>query len=176
MDPILMEKMLRRRSVRKYTGEAVSDEALETVINAGLVAPKGRNKQSVEFVIVRDKAALATLSKCRPAGPGMLAGADAAVVVLGNPDETDVWTEDCSIAMAQMHLMADAIGLGSCWVQIRNRMFNEDKTAAAVVKELLNVPDSYEVEAILSLGMPAEHAEAKTIEDLNRALVHVEKF
>ncbi|MBQ0005196.1 MAG: nitroreductase family protein [Clostridiales bacterium] len=176
MDAILMEKMLRRRSVRKYTGEAVSDEALDAVINAGLVAPTGRNKQSVEFIVLRDKDVLNTLSKCRPVGPGMLAGADAAVVVIGNPEESDVWTEDCSIAMAQMHLMADAIGLGSCWVQIRNRMYSEDKTTDSVVKELLAIPEKYAVEAILSLGMPAEHAPARTVEELNRELVHTEKF
>ena len=47
----------------------------------------------------------------------MLAGADSAVVVIADPEKTDVWTEDCSIAMAYMHLAADSLGLGSCWIQ-----------------------------------------------------------
>ncbi len=176
MSNIIIDALLARRSVRKYTGDAISEEVLNEILMAGLIAPKGRNISSVELVLVTDKEALVALSKCRPTGPGMLAGADSAIVVLGDPEKTDVWTEDCSIANAYMHLVADSLGIGSCWVQIRNRMCDDTETAGAYVKRLLDIPEHYEVEAILSLGMPAEHAPARTLEEVDWTLAHRDRF
>ena len=45
----------------------------------------------------------------------MLKEAACAIVVVGNEDASDVWIEDCSAVMSNMHLMAHALGLGSCW-------------------------------------------------------------
>lgn len=176
MENRLLDLMLKRRSIRKYTGEAISDEALEMIINAGLAAPKGRSLNSVELVVVKDRKTLEALSRCRAHGPGMLAAADACIVVFGNEDVQDVWTEDCSIAMTMMHLMADSLGIGSCWVQGRLRTSPDGGTADDVVRTLLDVPSNFRLEAMLSLGMPAEEKEAHSLDELNRASVHMEKF
>ena len=48
----------------------------------------------------------------------MLAGASVAIVVIADPEKTDVWTEDCSIVMSNMHNMAHDLGLGSCWIPV----------------------------------------------------------
>lgn len=176
MDNKLMEVMLNRRSVRSYTGEPIAEDRLEAIVDAGLAAPNGRNRKSVELVVVRDKAMLEALSRCREHGPGMLAGADAAIVVLGNTELNDVWTEDACNKIMMMHLMADYLGVGSCWVQGRLRMAPDGRTAEEYIRELLGFPENYRLEAILSLGMPAEHAPATAIEELDRDLVHYEKF
>ncbi|MDD5822965.1 MAG: nitroreductase family protein [Firmicutes bacterium] len=173
----LLEIMLNRRSIRKYTDESISDDKLELIMNAGMAAPRGRGKDSVELILVRDRASLEALSHCRPAGPGMLAGADACIVVIGNENESDVWTEDCCIAMTQMHLMADSLGVGSCWVQGRLRPSKEEgRTAEDVVKDLLGIPDGYRLEAMLALGMPAEEKPARSVEELRKEMLHCEKF
>ena len=111
----LLEIMLNRRSVRTYTGEKIEDEKLEMILKAGLAAPSGRGRRPWEFIVVRDKDTLACMSESRKCGAGMLTGADCAIVVVADEEKTDVWTEDCSIAMAYMHLMADSLGVGSCW-------------------------------------------------------------
>lgn len=173
----LLELMKQRRSIRTYTGEKISDEAMEQILWAGLLAPSGRNIKPWEFIVVRDRETLEELSKCRPAGPGMLKNADAAIVVLGNTEATDVWTEDCSIAMAQMHLMAESLGVGSCWVQGRCRVApQEGLMAEDLVRELLEIPSNYALEAILSLGMPMNHPAAHTLEELPMEKIHREKF
>lgn len=172
----LLEIMKNRRSVRQYTGEEISEEKIEAILKAGLLAPTGRNLKPWEFILVRDKAMLKKLSECRPHGSGILAEADAAIVVVGNTEVTDVWTEDCSIAMAQMHLMADSLGVGSCWVQGRLRPSPDGKTAEEVVRRLLQIPEQYALEAILCLGMPKSRPRAHEESELLTGKIHRELF
>lgn len=172
----LLQVMMNRRSVRKYTGEPVPEEKLERILQAGLVSASGRRRQPWEFILVKEKDTLRSLSKCREHGPSMIEGADCAIVVAADEEKTDVWTEDCSIAMANMHLMADSLGVGSCWVQVRLREAPDGRSAEEYIRELLAIPEKYKVEAILSLGIPAEHPEPHTAEELLKEKVHSEKF
>ena len=172
----LMEMMLARRSVRKYTDEPIPAEKLQMVVNAGLSAPTGKNTQDREFVVVTDKEMLAKLSETRVGAAKMLAGAGAAIVVFGSPEVSDTWIEDGSIALTQMHLMADALGLGSCWIQGRLRPAPDGRTTEDAIKELLNVPAEYKLVATLSLGCIDSHPEGKKLEDLPAEHVHSEKF
>jgi nitroreductase len=165
-----------RRSIRQYTGEPIPEEKLKQVLQAGLLSVSGRTRQPWELIVVRDRETLTKLSQCRPAGAGMLAQADCAVVVVADPEKTDVWTEDCSILMSNMHLMADHLGLGSCWIQGRLRPSPDGGTAEDVVRSLLHFPESYRLEAILSLGMPAQHPKPHKREDIPTEKIHWEKF
>lgn len=172
----LLELLQKRRSVRQYTGEEIPEEALTAILQAGLLAPSGRNRQPWEFIVVRDRAMLEALSVCRPHGAGMLAGADCAIVVAADPAKTDVWCEDCSIAMTCMHLMADHVGLGSCWIQVRLRETPDGDSTSEHIKELLRLPESFEVEAILSLGRISDHPDMKTLKELQYNKIHRETF
>ena len=172
----LLQIMMNRRSVRKYTGEKIEEAKLKSILQAGLVSASGRGRQPWEFIVVKEKDMLRSLSKCREHGPAMLEGADCAIVVAADPEKTDVWTEDCSIAMANMHLMADSLGVGSCWVQVRLREAPDGRSAEDYIKKLLAIPENYSVEAILSLGMPEEHPKSHTAEELPEEKIHLEKF
>lgn len=172
----LLEIMCRRRSIRKYTKEEIPEKMMEMILQAGLLAPSGKNVKPWEFIVIRKKETLEALSACRPMGSKILADADAAIVVVGNTNATDVWIEDCSIAMAQMHLMADALGVGSCWVQGRLRDGVDGKTAEEIVREILAIPAEYALEAILCLGMPEDRPRAHTIEHLPVEKIHKEIF
>lgn len=172
----LMEIMQNRRSIRKYTQEAVSEEKLEKILQAGLLSASGRALRPWEFIVVRNKETLKAISECREGSAKMLEGADAAIIVIGDAEKTDVWTEDCSIAMANMHLMADSLGVGSCWIQGRLRKASDGRTTEEFLKDILKFPDNFKLEAILSLGMPAEHKEAYTPEELLLEKVHKEQY
>lgn len=172
----LLEVMRNRRSVRSYTGEAVPQEKVDQILKAGLLSASGKNLKPWEFIVVRDKEVLAKLSKSRAAGAAMIEHADCAIVVVGDTEKTDVWTEDCSAAMTNMHLMADCLGIGSCWVQGRLREASDGRTTEVYIRELLGIPDKYGVEAMLSLGMTKEHPAAYSLEDLPMEKVHCEKF
>ena len=117
MEKTMVELLQERRSIRRYTGEAVPEESLKQILQAGLLSPSGHNAKPWEFVVVKDRETLDKLSQCREGSAEMLKGAYCAVVVLGDEEKTDVWTEDCSAAMMNMHLTASSLGVGSCWIQ-----------------------------------------------------------
>ena len=172
----LLRIFQERRSIRSYTGEPVPEEALKQILQAGLLAASGRAKRPWTFLVVRERETLQKMARCRPAGAGMLAQADCAVVVLGDEEQTDVWVEDCSIAMANMHLMADALGVGSCWVQGRLREAPGGGTAEEFLRDLLGFPEHLRLEAVLSLGMPAERPEPRALDTLDWSKVHRERY
>lgn len=172
----LLEIMQRRRSVRSYTGERIPDEKLTAVLQAGLLSPSSRALCPWELVVVRDKAMLKMLSQCRAGAAKMLEGADAAVVVIADEERSDVWIEDCSIVMANMHLMADSMGLGSCWIQGRLREAAGGESTEAYLRRLLGFPETYRLEAVLSLGMPQEHLKEREMPEISDGKIHWERY
>ncbi len=173
----MLELLMKRRSIRKYKPEAVSEDALKKIMQAALLSPSSRGRTPWEFVVVQNSETLKALGKCRHPQQTFLPDTPAAIVVLGDTSVTDVWVEDCSIAMTIMQLEAETLGLGSCWIQIRNRMAQgEEQMSSAFIKELLHIPEQYEVLAILVLGVPDEEKPGRTLETLQYAKVHNEVF
>lgn len=178
----LLSIFQHRRSIRKYTGAPIDDVTLTQIIQAGLLSASSRSIRPWEFIVVKDKDMLRRLSECRTGAARMLASADAAIVVIANAETSDVWIEDCSIAMANMHLMADSLGVGSCWIQGRLRTTTAaDSGTASVttedyVRECLDFPEGYKLEAILSLGIPAEEKTPTELLELPVEKVHYETF
>ena len=172
----LLNLLATRRSIRKYTEEPISEEALNNILRAGLLSPSGCNYRPWEFIVVRDKEMLTKLSYARTGSANMLKQADCAIVVLGDTNKSTVWCEDCSIAMAQMHLMAHSLGLGSCWIQIRLRTAQTEESSDGYLRQLLSYPENLSALAILSLGVPAENRPAHDIPQLPDEKVHFEKY
>ncbi len=171
----MLEIMQNRRSVRKYTDEPVSEESITQIIQAGLLSPTGHGYRPWQLIVVKDREKLLELSKCR-ASAKMLEGAGAAIVVLGDESISDTWIEDCSSVMTNMHLMADSLGVGSCWIQGRLRMKDEAETTEEYVRKLFGFPEHLRLEAILSLGMPDGHPARHELSELMMEKVHFERF
>ena len=172
----LLKMMLCRRSIRQYTEEHVSEEHLQSILQAGLLSASGRRLRPWELIVVRDRTMLKRLSECREGAAKMLAGADCAILVLGDREKSDTIIEDCSIVMANMHLMASSLGLGSCWIQGRLRNAPDCRTTEDYVRELLHFPERYQLEAILSIGVPAKAAPAYDLASLPYERVHYDQF
>ena len=125
----------------------------------------GPRPGSWRLVVVQDRDTLEALSHCRQGSAQMLAGAGAAILVFARPAESDVWTEDCAILMSNLHLAAHSQGLGSCWIQGRLRQAEDGRTTEAFCRERLALPEDWALEAILSLGIPAESPPPHTLEE-----------
>ena len=176
-DDHMLEVFLARRSIRSYSGEPIPMEKLSQIIMAGLSSASGRAVRPWELIVVRDRHKLIDMSGCRLRGSSrMLVGADAAIVVIAKEQDSDVWIEDSSIVMANMHLMASALGVGSCWIQGRLREAMDGQSTEEFLRCLLQFPSEYRVEAVLSLGMPDEELPARTVDSLPFAKVHMNKF
>ena len=116
----------------------------------------GRGRNPWHFIVVDQPDLIQQLSKARPSGSTFLKNAPLAIVVIADPSKTDVWVEDAAIATTFLHLAATDLGLGSCWIQVRRRDHNETTTATAYIRQLLNVPENFEVEAMLAVGYADE--------------------
>lgn len=147
-----IELLKKRRSCRRFTGEAVNKESIEHILKAALMSPSGHRYNPWEFYVVQDKETLKALSVSKAAGAALIEGAAAAIVVVADTTKTDVWVEDCSIATIIMQLAAEELGLGSCWVQIRLRKDENGNDANDNVKRILNLPEQHSVLSILALG------------------------
>lgn len=152
----MIDLLRTRRSIRKYTQEPVDKKSVEVLIEALLRAPSSRNNKSWEFIVVDDRELLSKLSKAREQGSQFLKDAALGIVMCADSAKSDVWVEDCSIAAILVHVTAHSLGLGSCWIQIRNRIHTGDMTAEHYVQGLLGLPEHIKVESILSIGHPNE--------------------
>ena len=168
--------LIQRRSIRKYTEDLLQPEETEMILKAALLSPTSKNSHSWQFVVVEDKAMLQKLANCKPHGSNFVANCALAIVVLGNPLVSDVWIEDASIASFAMQLQAEDIGVGSCWVQVRERQFDENITAADYVRNALEIPMPYEVLSIIAFGKKEKERKPNDVEALLWENVHIGKF
>lgn len=161
-----MSLVRKRRSIRRYQHQRVEPEKIEALVEAAVRAPSSRGTNSWRFIVVDDPAMLEKLSRAREAGSAQLKNAPLAIVVCANPEESSVWVEDASIAGAFILLAAEALGLGGCWIQVRERMHAQGKTSEAYIAELLGIPKEIRVEAVMSVGYPAENKKPHGREEL----------
>jgi nitroreductase len=151
----MLDILYNRRSTRKFSDKRVDDEIIHQLLKAGLRSPSSKNSQFWEFVVVDDPELLSQLSVSKPHGACLLKHAPLAVVVAGDKTKSDVWIEDCSIASIILQLAAEALGLGSCWVQIHRRYHDDDQTANEFISDLLHIPNHLEVLSIVGIGYKA---------------------
>ncbi|MBE6331089.1 MAG: NAD(P)H nitroreductase [Bacteroidales bacterium] len=168
--------VIHRRSYRKYTSELLSPEQVRLILEAALMSPAGKRRNPWHFVVVEEKETLEALSKVKDSGAAPIAQAALAIVVCANPNESDTWVEDCSIASLQMMLQCADLGLGSVWIQMRNRGDENGNTATYNVQQLLQIPANYEVLSVISIGHPDEERKPYDTEKLQWEKVHVGKF
>jgi len=172
----MLKQIQNRRSCRKFTPDKVEKEKIEQLLKAALWAPTSKNNRPWEFIVVEDQTSLEKLSKSKPHGAAFLAGAPLGIVVLADPGKSDVWVEDCSIASILMQMTGESLGLGSTWIQIRKRMFDEQISASQKVREILNIPSGLEVLSIMAFGYKAKEREPYDEDILLWERVHYEKM
>ena len=172
----MLDLLKKRRSIRQYTKEKLSKEQVERIIKAALLSPTSRNGRSWEFILVDDEELLEKLAESKQHGSSFLREAALGIVVMGNAEITDVWIEDASIAASNIHLTAASMGLGSCWIQIRERRHDDKQSAGDYIHELLSIPKEYKILSILSVGYPGEEKPPHDENKLPYAKVHLNKY
>jgi nitroreductase len=162
-----IEKILNRRSIRKYKKEKVPDEVKNKILEAGRQAPSASNRQSWHFILVEDQASKEKLSKGKWSGFVK----DSSFVVIGVSLPIDEggrkWgIVDVTIALQNMVLAAEVQGVGSCWIGD----FREDE-----LKLEFGIPEAAKVVALIPFGLPDEKPGPRTKKPLNEIL-HVNRW
>jgi len=155
----VQEAIQKRRSIRKFQEQSISDEQLRILMEAAQLAPSASNRQPYQFIIVKDRDLMNDLAKH---GRIQKFVTKAAIIFVGIGDpEYEKWYKiDLAIAFQQIFLQAVELGLGACWIGA----FDED-----MVKVVLKIPPQFRVVALLPVGIPAQDPPArprKSIEEL----------
>lgn len=157
-----METMLTRSSVKKYKSDPVPKDLMDKIIEAGLAAPSGLNKQAAIILAVTDKQVRDELSKLN-AGKDPFFRADpfynapCVLVVLADKSvPTSIY--DGSLVMENMLLAAHSLGLGACWIHRAKETFEMPEGKALLEK--LGVKGEYEGVGNCIVGYPEGEAPA----------------
>lgn len=170
----------RRRSYRKYTSEPLTDTEIQTILQAGLMAPAGKRQNPWEFVVITDHELLTSLSACRTYGSQMLRTAACGIVVTLDPTKGDTWQCDGAIAAHNLLLAAADLGLGGCWMHVLDRGLEgpegTDLSAEDTVKQALGIPEHMRVLCIVSLGHKDEERKDYDLAKLQYDKIHYGKY
>ncbi|NOY37216.1 MAG: nitroreductase family protein [Chlorobi bacterium] len=149
----ILEGILTRRSIRRYTCERVPDEMIMHILEAGMYAPSAVNRQPWHFIVIRSKETFRQIMKIHPYA-GMLESADVAFLVCGDTKlehGPGYWVVDCSAATQNMLLAIHGLGLGGVWVGIHPR---EQRKEA--MRQIFGLPENIQPAALIACGRPAE--------------------
>lgn len=172
----MIDLLRERRSIREYTTQKIEREKTELLKEAVLRSPSSKNINPWEFIFVDNVNVIANLAACKPHGATPLKTAPLAVVICADETKNDVWIEDCSIAAILLQLTAQSEGLASCWIQVRNRFFDDKTTSEKFIQQLLNIPSNYRILCIISIGYQAKHRQGKTFEELQFEKIRTNRF
>jgi nitroreductase len=173
---MFMDLIANRRSIRRYTADKIEAKKIELLKEAALRAPSSRGVNPWQFIFVTDRNLLEQLSRAKPHGSSFLKDAQLGIVVCADPQKSDVWVEDTSIAAIFIQLAVTSLELGSCWIQIRERAHDETVTAEAYIASVLNIPADLKIGSIIAIGYPAEEKSAHPKENLQNEKVHLNKY
>ncbi len=172
----MLELLMGRRSIRKYQEKKIDKNDLDYILQGALTSPASRGVESCEIIVIDDPLVLEKLGASRGPQSKPISNAPMALVVISDTENTDVYVENSSIMAIIIQLLAASLGLGSCWIQVRDRFTADNESVDAYVRDLLDIPENYKVECMISLGYPAEEKEAYSKEKLNFNRVHHGRF
>jgi nitroreductase len=150
-----MEAIKKRRSIRKYTNQAVSDEQIKILLEAAMSAPSAGNEQPWHFIVIKERHLLDEVPKYHPYS-SMLKQAPVAVLVCAdtklNKYNMDYWVQDCAAATENLLVAVAAQGLGAVWLGVY-----PGQERVAGLRQLFNVPEEVIPFALVPIGYPAEY-------------------
>lgn len=148
-----IDVVMKRRSIRGYKPDPVSDEDLDFLLEAARLAPSWKNCQCWEYVIVKDEESRIRIAESRPQSKDWISQAPVIIVACAQPQNSgrigdkEYYMTDIGISFEHLILAARDRGLGTCWVG----EFDEK-----IVKKTLDIPENVRVVAFTPLGYPAK--------------------
>jgi len=161
----LFDAIAQRASVRDLKPVEVPDADLERILDAGRRAPSGRNRQPIEFIVVKDPATiqkLAAAQKC-------IGDVGLVICIAADPSKSQFWLEDVAAAATNMLLAIAALGYGSVWIEGTLLRVEEE------CKRALGIPDAMRLIVALPIGAPVKEPQQAGKRPL-ADIVHWERY
>jgi nitroreductase len=146
---LILEEIMKRRSGRAFSDKPVSDEMLESILEAGRWAPSCANKQAWNFVVLRDTDVLAQAHEALSRGNAYAKAAPIMILVAAKEDggcpahELPYFMMDVGLAVENMLLQTVHLGL----MGHPTAGWNEAK-----LKEVTGMPDEYRIVTVVFIG------------------------
>jgi nitroreductase len=163
--------VLGRRSIRRFTGDPVSETQLHTLIEAAMCAPSADDERPWHFVAIRDLSIRLKLAEVSPA-THIIKDGQLAIVVCGDDSlqkQQGCWTLDCAAATENILIEAHFIGLGAVWLGVYPVEGRIQR-----IRNILVMPQNIVPFSIVAVGYPAEHKEFSSRYDERR--LHLERW
>ena len=164
----MLDLIKKRRSIRKYTPQPMSDADIKALLEAAMAAPSASNLQPWEFIVVQREDTRRKLAEMKESS-SMCADAALVFVVCGDERHSRHWVEDTSAATENLLLAAVGLDLAAVWVAVYLRQEHEE-----YVRNLLGIPRELRVLCLVPVGHPAESKPAHTKYDESK--VHYERY
>lgn len=154
------DAILKRRSIRKFKSDFLSEEIIEKLLIAAMAAPSARNMQPWEFYVVFNKE---VMNKIRDVARSIDFDSPLMIVVCGNTDRgitkknNDFWIQDCSAAIENILLAATELGLGTVWCGLYPVL-----ERANAVREIINEEKNIIPLGVIHIGYPDEEKEERS--------------
>ena len=170
----MIEHILNRRSIRRFTEQPVDEAQLELLLRAAMQAPSAKNEQPWEFLVVREQDTLLQLSQADPYA-GAMKNAALAIVLLcrmdacGDTEGVTFWQQDMAAAAENLLLAAQEMGLGAVWLALA-----PVKSRMDYVSRLFRLPENVVPFAMIPVGCPVQQKAPDNRYDPRR--IHYEAY
>ena len=155
----LKDDLLKRRSIRKFKKDEISNEIIDELMHAAMSGPSACNRRPWDFYVIKNQVMLEKVKKATLFGR---MEAPLAIVVCGNLTRalpmqlSSYWIQDCSAATENILLRATDLGLGSVWCGVHPQKKPEEK-----LRNCLELNDKQIPLNIIWIGYPNEEQEAR---------------
>lgn len=165
----VIDAILKRRSIRKFSKENISDEIIDKLLEAAMAAPSACNKTPWEFYVVKSEEMNRKLED-----PDYFRTYESPlkIVVCGNKnnfmpnDREEFWVQDCSAAIENILLTALEYDLGTCWCGVYPVI---DRTK--ICQNVMGLDENMIPLGIILIGYPLEDKEPRTQYEKNK--IHI---
>lgn len=167
----VLQAIYTRRSIRKFTGEPISEEHMEKLLKAGFCAPSAHNLQPSHFIVIKNPATLEYIANMHPYAK-MLPQAGCCIVVCGDEKvqkTRGLLIEDCSAALQNILLAAHGLGLGAVWCGL-----HPDPELTKIIAVSNKLPENIEPIGMVVVGHKAE--DRAPADRYDKARVHFEQW
>ncbi|MBR2527112.1 MAG: AMP-binding protein [Blautia sp.] len=158
--PDFIRMILSRQSIRLFTDQPIDRQTLELLVQAGIQAPSGKNRQTWRFTVITDQNIIQTIretgsSVAEREKTGFFGFRNpAALILITNDSRNDNGPLDAACAAENILVSAHALGLGACWLNGLTRICDQPEIRQLLSR--LSVPATHRVWAMIALGYPAE--------------------
>ncbi len=172
----MLKQLAKRRSVRTFTADPISEEAKNRILKAAMLAPAGMGRKTTAFIVIEDAEKIRDLVHVKKHSSHPFKTASLAIVVLANSAISDTWIEEASLAAIFMQLEITSLGLGSTWIQVDKRTNHDEQSSTEFLRDRFHFPENMRPLCVLAIGHKGETPAPYTEEHFDFSCVHYEKY